>query len=505
MASKKTLFSKSSFWDIQPDYYQSQGTNAWNSSVPYHITSSAKFTASYADMITSFAHDVLSIDPQANFSIFELGAACGKFSYRVLQQLVERCEAEHLCKNRFKYTMCDCSDNTIKFWQSHPQLEPFVNQGMLDFATLMICNKQGIVFSKPSHSWKNTYVIVIANYFFDSIYHDAFGVEKEVPYPYVCNNPNQQSMQSFEDCKLELDTSWPRAFDDEVRNDIAKDHAKHQITKFLLPTGCFDVVDFFLLPAKQAMFISADKGYTSYDCMTYNDNFDFVENGTLSTTVNYVALVDYFSKKYDGDASLSPPLAPSSPIFFSTGLFLTHGKVSHYPSLKRAAKSYVLNNYHCVSHTTSVLMLSSYMSNSHDVFSLLQVEQYDPFSLSNCTSLMVNIVQNCTLINQATARQVLSSMQDRCYFTTNRQEKGEFFATIRLMLAAREYTMAKTFLHVTIDYFGECYDTFLLMGQYHFLQQQYAEAKDCYSSALLSDEDCEESLHYLAIINNTLV
>lgn len=505
MISDKKLFSKSSFWNIQPDYYQSQGTNAWNNSVPYHITSSAKFASSYADMITAYAHDVLSTDPEANFAIFELGAACGKFSYRLLKQLVKRCEEEQLVKERFNYTMCDCSDSTIKFWQTHPQLESFVSLGILDFATLMISNTHGIVFSKSTHYWKNTYVIIIANYFFDSIYHDAVGVEKETSYPYVCKNSSQNPIQSFSDCKLVLDTSSPNAFDDAIRNDIAQDHAKHAITKFLLPTGCFDIADFFSTHAKQVMFISSDKGYTSYDCMAYNDSFDFVENGTLSTTVNYLALADYFLKKYDGDACLSPSLNPSSPIFFSTGLFLTHGKIIHYPRLKKASQTYVSNNYHCVSHTTGVLMLSSYMSNSHDVFSLLQMEHYDPFSVSNCLSLMVNIVQNCTVINQATAQQVLNALQERCYFTTNRQEKNEFFATIRLMLAAREYTMAKTFLQVTIDYFGECYDTLLLLGQYYFLQQQYVEAKDCYSSALLADEDCEESLHYLAIINNTLV
>ena len=84
MQASTKRFSHSSFWQPQPNYYENKGVAAWGLDVPYHITSSTHFCHSNADIIASYMHDVRSVDKDAKFCIIELGAASGKFSFRLL-------------------------------------------------------------------------------------------------------------------------------------------------------------------------------------------------------------------------------------------------------------------------------------------------------------------------------------------------------------------------------------------------------------------------------------
>ena len=198
-------FSESVFWQSQPSYYQDQGVSAWNSEVPYHITSSTKFCNSYADMISSYMQDVLNKDPHAKFQIVELGAASGKFGYRLLNALHNFTEKHAISLDCLHYTMCDCADNILQFWQDHPQHKHYVDMGLLSYKHFIVSQETGVFFSGDTDSWKDRYVIVIANYFLDSIYHDAYCIEQQQVYPYLCIDKQGQPSRKIQDISFSID------------------------------------------------------------------------------------------------------------------------------------------------------------------------------------------------------------------------------------------------------------------------------------------------------------
>lgn len=121
------------------------------------------------------------IDETEPLYIIELGAGSGKFSYFMLKALEEMQDVCDFPFSKVKFVMTDFTETNFKYWQSHPALKRYFESGHLDAGifnavtdTSITLWKSGTVLSKGS--CKNP-IIIVANYLFDTLYHDIFQVD----------------------------------------------------------------------------------------------------------------------------------------------------------------------------------------------------------------------------------------------------------------------------------------------------------------------------------------
>ncbi|MEX0961436.1 MAG: hypothetical protein WDZ28_01095 [Simkaniaceae bacterium] len=246
--NKKEVFSKAKFWEVQREQYFNLGPKCWSQHlVPSQITSSP-LTASY------YAELVLSILNQAPRPILELGGGSGEFAFHFLVELLKQKPPP------FTYYLSDFSDHLIDFYHNHPKLKPFLSKGLLKILKLDVENDP-IEFEKP--------LIVIANYFFDTIQQDLFKVT------------NHQIYQGLVDASCESYSFKPLKNPSPFLIEYA--NTLHN-TPFLFPTGAFDVIE--KLP-QDSLIIIGDKGPVSPEAFRL-PKFDWHQ--TFSLPVNFHAL-----------------------------------------------------------------------------------------------------------------------------------------------------------------------------------------------------------------------
>ncbi|WP_315971294.1 class I SAM-dependent methyltransferase [Paenibacillus sp. N3.4] len=166
-------FSEAPIWDLQRSYYQEQGIHAWQSEeVPQYITNNPIIAVAYAEMIIGFLQDRIRLgDATEPFTILELGAGSGRLAFHILKELCELRDYSGLSLPPFRYVMSDLAVKNIAYWQQHSSLLPFVQQGVLDFATFdavrdtEIHLTQADIRIQPGDLQQP--LMVIANYFFD--------------------------------------------------------------------------------------------------------------------------------------------------------------------------------------------------------------------------------------------------------------------------------------------------------------------------------------------------
>ncbi len=151
-----TRLSVSPIWQLQKLAYNRLGVENWaKGRVPFLMTNNSRFAAQVADI-------ACAAFPRQPFTVLELGGGCGKFAFLCIGELLKR-------KCRVSYLLTDASEKNVAYWQSHPRLKSWIDQGILKTAVL-----NPIAQDPPPADF------IVANYFFDSIPHDLFRVEKGV-------------------------------------------------------------------------------------------------------------------------------------------------------------------------------------------------------------------------------------------------------------------------------------------------------------------------------------
>ncbi len=148
--------SVSPIWQLQKLAYNRLGVENWaKGRVPFLMTNNSRFAAQVADIACA----AFQSQP---FTLLELGGGCGKFAFLCINELLQR-------KAKVRYFLTDAAEKNVAFWESHPRLKPWIDQGILQTAAL-----DPLSHNPPRADF------IVANYFFDSIPQDLFRVEKGV-------------------------------------------------------------------------------------------------------------------------------------------------------------------------------------------------------------------------------------------------------------------------------------------------------------------------------------
>ena len=177
--------SASALWHRQTDFYQSFDIQAWDSRVPFYATCNPYIANAYANAIVRYLQETLrdARPDSPPCHIVELGAGHGIFTFYLLRRILELSQSLHLDRLPFVYVATDCVPGNLAFWKAHPQFQPFIAAGKLDFAlfdaltdTQLSLQVSGRVLSAEEQDGASAPMVLVANYLFDSLPQDLFRV-----------------------------------------------------------------------------------------------------------------------------------------------------------------------------------------------------------------------------------------------------------------------------------------------------------------------------------------
>lgn len=327
---QNTRLSKSLLWELQVAAYSQFGPTAWfGKNVPFYITSNPLIARQYAQVVAGFIRDCLAPDAvmplnrKEPLHIFDLGAGTGRFGYLFLKSLLEMLANLFKEPVKIRYVMTDIAKSNIDFWSAHPYLQPFVKEGSLDFCyfyhaektkSLQLIRSEEIL---SPETLRNP-LVVMGNYFFDTIPHDIFRVKNHVleegrtTLSYMVKeenkdlSPTDPALISFLDQKTEffpvenIENYYP---DNPECNKILQSYAtRFENIPFLFPVGAFQTIRYFKeLSNNRFMLMAGDQGMATEKQLLADAPF-FAKHSSFSISVNYHAIASYF--KNSGGTSL---------------------------------------------------------------------------------------------------------------------------------------------------------------------------------------------------------
>lgn len=329
--------SRSRLWQWQRDFFAQQGIAAWREgTVPHYITSNPFIAQAYARVVLGFLRDSTAdtarpLDLRRPVYVVELGGGSGRFAYHFLQKFVPLWQGSRLQAIPITYVLTDFAPRTVAYWQAHPALRPFVEAGLLDFACYDLEQDQRLVLTHSgavlAPGTVTNPLIVLANYFFDSLPQDAFCVSDgqlceslvTLTGPAAAPDPAEPGMLERVRASYRAQPAPDPYYGDPDLDAILRAYpAQVGASTWLFPhVALRGLRALARLAGGRMLLLSGDKGYILADDIPEQREPPLVVHGSISLPVNYHALAEYVRRA--GGTVLQPPHAATH---LTVGAFL---------------------------------------------------------------------------------------------------------------------------------------------------------------------------------------
>jgi tetratricopeptide (TPR) repeat protein len=297
--------SHSKLWPIQKKYFIHQSIDAFKTEVPFYISSNVYIAKRYASLMMTFIQEWIVKHPDSaakTFTMLELGAGSGKFSFYFLNEFTNLYKAEAQTF-AWRYVITDVSRKSVDFCRNNEDFKPYIDNHILDFSNLDIDTdldfELDILGQKYSESNPDTPLLVIANYAFDCMRQDLFtkqdGKLQEVQVEIRSRYPhfNQDKPEHLNELRFKyrnIDINLDNYYAESNWNVLLKRYEKDLVegAMFPLPLTGFHFLSHITKINPQIFLICGDKGialkedlgvsspqnqYTYDGCYSYNINF----------------------------------------------------------------------------------------------------------------------------------------------------------------------------------------------------------------------------------------
>lgn len=260
--------SESVLWQLQRDLYDSRGIQSWaHGSVPQTITTTPFIARAYAKVALGFVRDIAAqVDPDEPIYVVELGAGSGRFGYRFCLHFADLLERSPLQHTTFKYVMTDVSPGLVEYWQAHPKLQSLVASGVMDFGVFDAIQLNEITLvnaRRPLRDIRNP-IILLANYFFDSVPHDSFTIREHELYENLVRitSDTPDAQLGGLNVTFEPNAITTEYYPEPARNRVLEEYRQHLDNVMLLfpVAGMACVRHFKALAQDQLLVIAGDIG-----------------------------------------------------------------------------------------------------------------------------------------------------------------------------------------------------------------------------------------------------
>jgi hypothetical protein len=317
---KDKRLSNSILWKLQQEAYSRYGIEAWNQyGVPSYITSNSYTARAYAHVALGYirdgiAHDTLDLSQPLYF--LDLGAGTGRFTYFFLNELSAFLSSSSLPKIKICYVMTGMVASNLEFWQTHSYLKPYFESGILDRALYHHAQKAPIHLINRNIILSTETVInpliLICNYFFDTIPQDLFrfknGMLEEGRIALTVNNAAEEEIASLNPSlinKLSYQYSY-HPFTDECKTGYSEKlrilldsfRDKLEGCSFLFPSGAFEALETFIdLSQSRLLLLAGDQGLCTVEQLRQSGEPKLSLHGSFSFPVSYFAMAAFFQQQ----------------------------------------------------------------------------------------------------------------------------------------------------------------------------------------------------------------
>jgi tetratricopeptide (TPR) repeat protein len=303
-------YSEAPFWEWQRNYYEDKGITAWqNDEIPQFITSNPMIAVAYAEMIFGLLQDRARLGHTSEIvTIVELGAGSGRLAFHVLKELSELIVFAGTELPPYRYIMSDLAEDNIAYWQQHSGLTPFVEQGILDFARFDAVRDTEIKLTVSRQTIRTgdlqQPLIVVANYFFDSIPQELIYVEGGNLFECLVSLqlPDESDHYSATEKldNVELEYHYRRAVEPSGLFDHVVERYRQKLddAHILIPAiGIRCLERLSALSQQGFMLLTADKGVHRLEHWEFAEPPKLIVHSSFSITVNYHAMKSFYEQK----------------------------------------------------------------------------------------------------------------------------------------------------------------------------------------------------------------
>ena len=319
-------FAKSILWQINRDFYENTGPAAWQEkTVPFHLSSNALVGKTYAALIFAcLRHLGRQGKIEETVYLLELGAGQGRLAFHVLVQLQQMRNQSKAPMPPFCYILSDIAEKNLKFFSNHPQFKPFIDKGILDVSYFDAITTDSLILR---HSGLELLpgglgqpLIVLANYFFDSIPNDLFyftdnrleevlvsvTADQETP---GMDHPSYLSHLQLHFKRHPADLMH---YPEPALNDLLAFYSENlSNAQVFIPVAGYHCIERLKrLSSKGTIMLTLDKGYHELYELEHAPPPEIIRHGSFSIWVNFHALKYLFTGS--GTFSLFPPVSEGS-------------------------------------------------------------------------------------------------------------------------------------------------------------------------------------------------
>lgn len=489
--------SVTDFWNNVGKRYLNQSIDAWNQNVPFECTNNPDIAYRYAKLVTHYILDCRHQGYQGKFVLLECGAGLGQFAYLFLQQLFKNLEQTKVPTACLHYIMCDQNEKTRHFWHHHPQLGSFFKSGAASSAGFSMQGNLDIHSDiNPEHITTGR-LILIANYFFDSLPQTPFQKVKGHYKPCTIKEKNPlffknktTTLQFYPQVQAQAPFGWTPGYDT-----ILEQHHECELTHLLMPDGPMKLIQWLTAHNNYPLLLLVtDKGFTDFTYERYGDHFDIINTGIYSSCVNFFALDSYIRNVHHGSSYLAPP----DHVTLSSNIFLTDDRLENYPAFSLEAKHFtqIFSSKRRL-HTLRLLGQSRSISSASALLMQLEESHYDPSLLHQLMDQADDCIKNDTLIKNMRLDDAITKLREHYYFTPHDLSQDQMVCIIHFALAGQRFSTAKVMIDQFGQWHGENYFFKRMQGTFYFLQSDFSSSAHYFLAALQDNPECTYSQHYL--------
>lgn len=341
LLEKEKRLSESILWQLQYNAYTQFGPKAWSQKgVPFYVTSNPYTANSYAQVVYGYLKDTpLNFDEP--LYLLDLGAGTGRFAYLFLKEFSQLIKNSPFQELSFRYVMTDIAVENFSFWLNHPLLKGYVEQGILDYCFYHHAQSQETLHlevAKKNISIRSNPLVLIANYFFDTIPQDLFRLKNGYLEEGYISLYTSKKYADNQDPEIINDLNWEYTFVPVDHIDsLYKDTPSYrellllyqqnvQNATFLFPIGALQTLDYFKkLSNNNMLLLAGDQGVVTIEqIQEWEPKLSL--HGSFSIAVSYHTLASYFEENY-GQSFLS---TMPDPAFVIIAGVLSHDKHALY-------------------------------------------------------------------------------------------------------------------------------------------------------------------------------
>lgn len=308
-----TPFAESLIWQLNRDFYQQKGINAWSDNiVPHHMTSNSRVGKAYAELILAFLKDLAAKGKtKETVYILELGAGHGRLAFHILKHLEKIERYLNIELPPYCYILSDIVEENLNFFANHPQFQPYLEKGILDVAYFDAAESKAIAlrYSNKTIDSKDLQqpIIAIANYFFDSLPNDLFLIQNQIisNCSIALKTINDPAKMDAATLIKNIEVSYAKTpiseavYAEPLFNEILSDYKKSlSDTHLFFPKKglkCLSNLKDF--STQGLMLLSMDKGFHEIQDLEKKQEPDIITHGSFSLWVNYHAISAFCEKQ----------------------------------------------------------------------------------------------------------------------------------------------------------------------------------------------------------------